>query len=90
MFDKLSSMPALSAPRLSRTTTRAARALIRAGIDAELQQARQQAIDLAKEMQSAVELRSDDLTAKSHRVIRITWLVMGLGIIFSFSSPPTS
>ncbi len=85
MFDKavLDSRP-VRAAALANDNSRA-RALIRAGIDAELQQARQQAIDLAKEMQSAVELRSDDLTAKSHRVIRNTWLVIGLGIIFSFS-----
>src|SRR5260370_7888850 len=85
MFDKavLDARP-VRAAALANDNSRG-RALIRAGIDAELQQPRQQAIDLAKEMQSAVELRSDDLTAKSHRVIRITWLVMGLGIIFSFS-----
>jgi two-component system sensor histidine kinase/response regulator len=85
IFDKavLDSRP-VRAAALANDSSRA-RALVRAGLDEELQEARQQAIDLAKEMESAVQLRSEELSAKSHRAIRITWLVIGLGIIFSFS-----
>jgi two-component system, sensor histidine kinase and response regulator len=75
---------AVRAAALANDNSRA-RTLVRAGLDEELQEARQQTIDLSKVMQSAVELRSDELTAKSHLAIRRTWLVIGLGIILSFS-----
>jgi two-component system sensor histidine kinase/response regulator len=58
--------------------------LMRAGVDDELQQSRDQAIEIAQEMQKAVDQRSDELTVRTHRTILITWLVIGLGILTSF------
>ncbi len=85
IFDKavLDSRP-VRAAALANDSSRA-RTLARGGLDDELQNARQHAIDLAKQMQSAVDLLSDELTAKTHLAIRRTWIVIGLGIILSFS-----
>src|SRR6266576_2363155 len=58
--------------------------LMRAGVDGELQQSRDQAIEIAQKMQKAVDQRSDELTARTHRAILITWLVIGFGILTSF------
>ncbi|PYX48306.1 MAG: histidine kinase, partial [Acidobacteria bacterium] len=58
--------------------------LMRASVDKELQQSRAQAIELAEEMQKAVDQRSDELTARTHRAIFITWLAIGFGILTSF------
>jgi two-component system sensor histidine kinase/response regulator len=58
--------------------------LMRAGVAGELQQSRDQAIEVAQEMQKALDRRSDELTARTHRAILIIWLVIGLGILTSF------
>jgi len=68
---------------LANDNTRAAD-LMRAGVDDELQQARGHAIELAEEMERAVNQRSDELTARTQRTILITWLVIGFGILGSF------
>jgi two-component system sensor histidine kinase/response regulator len=60
--------------------------LMRAGVDAELQQARQSEVDLVKELQASVNQQSSDLTGKTHRAILITWLVVGLGLAASFAA----
>ena len=59
--------------------------LIRSRVDAELQQAGEQLIVAAEELQKAVDKRSDDLTVKTHRSILVTWLVIGLGVLVTFS-----
>jgi len=51
--------------------------------DAELEQSRLKAIRISAEMRKAVDQRSDDLTARTHRSITITWLVLGVGMIAS-------
>jgi two-component system sensor histidine kinase/response regulator len=63
---------------------RKAAELMRATVDGELQQSRAQAIEIAREMQNAVDQRSDELTSRTHRAILITWLVIGLGLLISF------
>jgi signal transduction histidine kinase/DNA-binding response OmpR family regulator len=59
--------------------------LVRSRVDAELQQARQHLVGIAEELEKAVDERSDELTRKTHRSILITWLVIGLGVLVSFS-----
>lgn len=58
--------------------------LMRAGIAAELEQERQEAIEISKEMQKVVDDRSDDLTRRTRHAISITWLVIGTGIFVTF------
>jgi two-component system sensor histidine kinase/response regulator len=57
--------------------------LMRAGVDDELQESSRQAMEISAEMQKAVDQRSDELTARTHRTIVITWLVTGFGILVS-------
>ena len=59
--------------------------LMRSGVDAELQEARQKLIDTSEELQKAVEQRSGELTQKTYHSIVVTWLVIGLGVLVSFS-----
>lgn len=59
--------------------------LIASGVEAELQNARQDLVLTAEQLQKAVDQRSDELTVKTHRSILITWLVIGLGILVSFA-----
>jgi two-component system sensor histidine kinase/response regulator len=63
----------------------AAANLMRSGVDSELQQARQDMVDLSAELQKVADQRSNDLTARTHRVILITWLVIGFGLIVTFA-----
>ncbi len=57
----------------------------RPGVDAELQRSRQAMIDLVDELRKSVDRQSDDLTARTHRTILITWLVIGFGLVVSFA-----
>src|SRR5262252_5319144 len=59
--------------------------LMRSRVEAELEKAREQLIVTAEELQKAVDQRSDELTRKTHRSILITWLVIVLGALVSFS-----
>jgi signal transduction histidine kinase/DNA-binding response OmpR family regulator/HPt (histidine-containing phosphotransfer) domain-containing protein len=59
--------------------------LMRAGVDAELEQGQQQAIEISTEMQKAVDQRSDELTRKTDHAIFMTWFVIGLGILVTFA-----
>jgi two-component system, sensor histidine kinase and response regulator len=85
LFDKavLDSQTVRAAAR--RNENSLAAELMRGGVDDELQQARQRAIDLADQMQAAVQAQSDELTARSHLVIRRTWLVIIFGILLSIA-----
>ena len=59
--------------------------LMHAGVVNELEQSRDRAIEVSDELQRAVLARSDELTAKTHRHIFITWLVIAFGILASFA-----
>jgi signal transduction histidine kinase/CheY-like chemotaxis protein len=59
--------------------------MLHSTIDEEMEQARNQAVTVAAEIEKAVDKRSDDLTHLTHRSILITWLVIGLGILGSFA-----
>jgi two-component system sensor histidine kinase/response regulator len=58
--------------------------IMRSGVDADLQQARQAMTDLVDGMQKSANQESDELTARTHRAILITWIVIGLGLVVSF------
>jgi signal transduction histidine kinase/DNA-binding response OmpR family regulator len=58
--------------------------LMRANFDPQLLKARQALIALGEELQSTVNQRSDELTARTHRTILITWIVITLGLTASF------
>src|SRR5271155_4273571 len=60
--------------------------LMHGGVDQELQRARQAAIDIVDELQREIDQRSDDLTRNTHHVILMTWLGIGLGLIFSWAA----
>ena len=60
--------------------------IMRGGVDADLQQARQAVTDLVDEMQKSANQESDDLTRRTHRAILITWLVIGVGLAASFAA----
>jgi len=58
--------------------------LMQAGLVNELERSRDRAIEVSDEMQKAVLERSDQLTAKTHHAIVVTWLVVALGMLASF------
>ena len=60
--------------------------IMRGGVDADLQQARQAVTDLVDEMQKSANQESEDLTRRTHRAILITWLVIGVGLAGSFAA----
>src|SRR5262249_20494543 len=81
LFDKgvLDSRPVRSAA-LANEQEKATR-LMRSDLVNELERSRDRAIEVSNEMQKAVLQRSDDLTAKTHRTILITCLVIAFGIL---------
>ena len=80
LFDKaMSDARPIRAAALANNTEKAL-SLIRGDAGAELQQARQAAIDSVDELRASVDRQSDDLTRKAHRAILITWLVVCLGL----------
>ena len=60
--------------------------LLHAGVSQELQQARQAAIGIVEELQKDIDRRSDELTDNTNHAIRITWLVIGFGLIASLAA----
>ena len=58
--------------------------IMRAGVDADLRQARQAMSDLIDEMQKSANQESDELTSRTHHAILITWIVIVLGLVTSF------
>src|SRR5277367_701347 len=50
-----------------------------------LHRGRQALIDLADELHATVDQRSGELSVRTHRTILITWIVITLGLIASFS-----
>ena len=80
LFDKaMSDARPIRAAALANNTEKAL-SLIRGAAGAELQQARQAAIESVDELRASVDRQSDDLTRKAHRAILITWLVVCLGL----------
>jgi len=59
--------------------------LLRGGVTEDLERLRLSAIDLVDELRTSVDRQSDNLTAKTHRAILITWLVIGLGLAISWA-----
>jgi signal transduction histidine kinase/DNA-binding response OmpR family regulator/HPt (histidine-containing phosphotransfer) domain-containing protein len=57
---------------------------MRAGADSELQRARQATADIVEKVHISVDRQSEKLTAETHRVILVTWCVIGLGLAASF------
>ena len=62
-----------------------AAAIMHATIDPELQQTHGQITKVSDELQKAVDLRSDELTERTHHSIRVTWLVIGFGLLITFA-----
>jgi len=60
-----------------------AAAMVRDNVDDELEASRDQLVAIANQMQSDTQAQSEALTFKTHRTIRIFWLSVILGIIFS-------
>jgi len=60
--------------------------LIRAGVNQELQEARQGTIGVMEDLQNYINRRSDELTKNTHRAILITWLVIGFGLLLSWAT----
>jgi len=85
LFDK-----AVSAARPVRAAALAgnsekAMSLLRGDVAEDLARLRQSAIDIVNEVRASVDHQSDDLTVKTHRTIRITWLVIVLGLALSWA-----
>src|SRR5271156_5157008 len=59
--------------------------LMRGGVDSELKRSLAALVDLEKQILQSVNQQSDDLTDKTHHTILITWLVIVVGLIASFS-----
>ena len=59
--------------------------LLHGGVNQELQQARQAAIEIVEELQRDIDRRSDELTSNTYHAILITWLVIGSGLIASWA-----
>jgi signal transduction histidine kinase/DNA-binding response OmpR family regulator/HPt (histidine-containing phosphotransfer) domain-containing protein len=62
-----------------------AAAIMHATIDPELQQTHEQITKISDELQKAVDQRSDELTERTHYSIRVTWLVIGFGLLITFA-----
>jgi len=57
--------------------------IMRAGVDADLQGARQAMTELVDDMQKSANQESDALSARTHHMILITWIVLVLGLVLS-------
>jgi signal transduction histidine kinase/DNA-binding response OmpR family regulator/HPt (histidine-containing phosphotransfer) domain-containing protein len=60
--------------------------LLRAGVNQELQRARQATIEIIQDLQTYIDQRSDQLTENTHHAILITWLVIGFGLLWSWAA----
>ncbi len=58
---------------------------MRGRVDSELKRSLEALIDLEKQILQSVNQQSDDLTDRTHHTILITWLVIVVGLIASFS-----
>ena len=86
IFDKaVSDSRPVRAAALVNDNAKAA-AIARDKVVDELNLSRDRVIAIANQMQADVQRQSDELTAKSHLVIRRTWLVIILGIVLSLAA----
>ena len=58
--------------------------LMRGGVDAELERARQANVDLIEQGAKSVNKHSDDLTAATHHAVLIIWSILGFGLVPAF------
>jgi PAS domain S-box-containing protein len=58
--------------------------LLREGVDAELERARQASLAVIEQGVKSVDKESDDLTAYTRRAILIRWCIVGLGLVPAF------
>lgn len=58
--------------------------LMRENVDPQLQKARQAFVQLGEQLQTTLDQRSNELTARTNRTILITWIVIMLGLTASF------
>jgi len=77
------SRPARAAALLHDNATAAS--IVREGVDDELNLARQRTIELSDMLQADAKSQSADLTARTRKVLRRTWLGIILGVILSFA-----
>jgi signal transduction histidine kinase/CheY-like chemotaxis protein/HPt (histidine-containing phosphotransfer) domain-containing protein len=59
--------------------------LMRETVDPEMARVRQAFIGLAEELDARVDQESAELTARTHRTILITWIVLTLGLVASLA-----
>ncbi len=62
-----------------------AMAIMREGVDVDLQQARHAMTGLADDLEKSAKQENDELTVRMHHAILITWIVIVLGLLLSFS-----
>src|SRR6201989_1400497 len=85
LFDQaVADSRAIRAATLSGNNAKAMK-LARETFDSEMRKSRQSLTDLADELHATVDEQSDELTAKTHRIILITWIVILLGLAASFT-----
>jgi two-component system, sensor histidine kinase and response regulator len=79
----------VSDSRVARAATQAqndskAMQIMRATVEPEWQKTRQAIADIEEIVQRRVDQRSAELTVKTHRAIRVTWIAISLGLLGSF------
>jgi signal transduction histidine kinase/CheY-like chemotaxis protein len=85
LFDKaVSDSHSVRAATLVQNNDKAMK-LMRESFDPELLRARQSLEQLTQQLQASVDRKSDELTARTIRTIRVTWIVIVLGLLTSFA-----
>jgi signal transduction histidine kinase/DNA-binding response OmpR family regulator len=59
--------------------------IMHGSVNQELTEAREAAIEIVDDLQKSIDQRSDELTRNTHRAIEITWVVIGFGLVVSFT-----
>ena len=85
LFDQaVSDSHPVRAATLSQNNDKAMK-LMRASVDPEMAKAREAFAAVSEELHARVDRQSTALTAKTHRTILITWIVVILGLVASFA-----
>jgi len=58
--------------------------LMRGGVDAELERARQATVDVIEQGAESVNKQNDALTVTAHRVVLVNWCILGFGLVPAF------
>ena len=58
--------------------------LMRGGVDAELERARQATVDVIEQGAESVNKQNDALTVTAHRVVLVNWCILGFGLMPAF------